>query len=350
VIDTVRPAARSAAAEPPAAGDLALAPVTRLLWRGPSSIHLELGDRAVVVDGLAPSVVARIAARRPPREPLDAPDDLTDALGALAEGGFLWRRAGSGEDLRLAPPTPQLAGQLAALVPRRGEAAARVLAARRLAGVEISGESRLMASIAAVLAAAGVGRISCRTDRAARQRDVVPGGVAATDEGQPLARAVAAAVRRAAPATDITPHAPGELPDLTVVATETPLSDDRVAALQASGGAYLLVRLDLDAGVVGPLVLPGTTSCPGCADRHRLDRDPAWDALAAQLAIGGRGAGAADVAVATTIAGVAAQQALAYLDGEHPATVDGTLELRLPDWRLRRRSWAPHPRCSCGAT
>jgi len=38
---------------------------------------------------------------------------------------------------------------------------------------------------------------------------------------------------------------------------------------------------------------------------------------------------------------------LTFLDGGDPASIDGTLELRLPDWRLRRRSWPAHPDCDC---
>ena len=47
---------------------------------------------------------------------------------------------------------------------------------------------------------------------------------------------------------------------------------------------------------------------------------------------------------------VAAAQALAYLDrpGVVPVTVDGTLELVLPGWQWRRRTWRPHPACGCG--
>jgi hypothetical protein len=44
---------------------------------------------------------------------------------------------------------------------------------------------------------------------------------------------------------------------------------------------------------------------------------------------------------------IACIQALAFLDGEHPAAVDGTLESSLPDWRIRRRSWTRHPCCDC---
>jgi hypothetical protein len=48
---------------------------------------------------------------------------------------------------------------------------------------------------------------------------------------------------------------------------------------------------------------------------------------------------------------LAAAQALAFLDrpGTVPVTADGTLELVLPDWQWRRRTWTPHPACRCGA-
>ena len=54
-----------------------------------------------------------------------------------------------------------------------------------------------------------------------------------------------------------------------------------------------------------------------------------------------------DVTLATFAAAVAAMQSLAFLDGGSAPTIDGTLELTLPDWRLRRRSWIPHPACGC---
>jgi hypothetical protein len=54
------------------------------------------------------------------------------------------------------------------------------------------------------------------------------------------------------------------------------------------------------------------------------------------------------VTLATAVAALAAGQALAHLGGPAPpACVDGTLELRLPEWSLRRRSWAMHPACGC---
>lgn len=336
-------------ARPEAAEDLTLTPATRLLWRSPDSVHLERSGRGVIVNGLPPAVVAQLAAADPParpQPPLDA--RLVPVLTRLTEAGYLWPRAKAGRpDPRVAAPAPRLAGQLTSLAARHGDTAAHLLNARRYATVEVTGRSRLVASIAAVVAAAGVGHVHCAVDGATRLHHAVPGGATPDDESAPLAIAGEAAVRRAAPETRTGPLAPDERADLTILATETPVPEDRLATLHAAGAPYLAVRLGVDSGVVGPLVLPGSTSCLRCADLHRSDRDPAWNALSVQLTIDRRGGPAADVAVATIIAGVAAQQALAFLDGEATATMDGTLELQLPDWRLRRRSWPVHPHCTC---
>jgi hypothetical protein len=335
-------------AEPPA--DLVLGPATRLLWRSPDSVHLELGSSGVVVDGLPVPLLRRVASPLPPADPPPPLDDASRlALVALAEAGYLWPRPTTADDNRLAPTDPRLGGELAALAVQHGERAAEVLAARRHASVEVHGRSRLAVHLAAVLAAAGVGRVQCVGDGVVRLSDAVPGGITAADEG--LARTVVAeaAIRRAAPEVDTIPLPVGERPDLTVLATDAPLPDDRISSLHAADAPYLVVALGIDHGIVGPLVLPGLTGCVRCADLHRGDRDPAWSALAVQMTVGRRHGPASAVAVATVIAGAAAQQALAFLDGGEPDCIDGTLELRLPDWRLRRRSWPAHPRCGCAA-
>jgi bacteriocin biosynthesis cyclodehydratase domain-containing protein len=103
-------------------------------------------------------------------------------------------------------------------------------------------------------------------------------------------------------------------------------------------------------GVVGPLVLPGRSACLRCLDLTRAERDPAWPLILAQLA-GQSGADplACDTVLATMVAAQAAAQALAFLDqgGPGPAVINGTLELVLPGWQWRRRSWPAHPRCGC---
>jgi len=333
----------------PDAQDPVLGPATRLLWRGPDEIHLELGANGVVVEGLPEPVLGHIAGRHTtgPQPRLDHTARL--ALTALTEGGYLWPSvpAESATDPRLHAPLPRLAGDLRSLAVRHGQRAAELLAARRYSCVEIHGSSRVAVHLAAVLAAAGVGRVRCTATGSVHLSHTAPGGLAPEDEGAVRVAAADRAVRRAAPEVDATPLAEGERPDLTVIAEDSPVPPERRDSLHAAGAPYLCLMLSLDRGVVGPLVLPGLTSCVRCADLVRRDRDPAWTALAVQLATPPRYGPASDVAVAAVVAGVAALQALAFLDGEDPATIDGTLEISPPDWRLRRRSWPVHPECNC---
>jgi uncharacterized metal-binding protein len=332
----------------PGSADLMLGPATRLLWRATDSVHLELGGRGVVVDGLPAALVRRVATPVSPHDPAPAlPPSAGPVLATLVEAGYLWHRSADPDDPRLAAPHPRLAGELAALAVRHGERAAEVLSSRRHACVQVAGVSRLTAHLAALLAAAGLGRVHCSTAGAVRLGMAMPGGVSPGDEGEPLSAAAAAAVRRAASEVDTTPLPADERADLTVLAVDGPLPEDRLAAFHARNAAYLVVSLGLDGGVIGPLVLPGLTSCLRCADLHRGDRDPAWSALAVQLTVERRHGPASSVPVAAVIAGIAAQQALAYLDGDEPDCLDATLEYRPPDYRVRRRSWPPHPDCGC---
>lgn len=332
----------------PSPRQLGLGPATRLLWRSPDSVHLELGDAAVVVDGLPTDLVRQIAAAAP-SDAAHVPTghDSAPALAELVEGGYLWPRPDGDDDRLRRPPEPRLFGELAALAARHGTGAAATLQARRCALVEVTGHSRVAIQLAAVLAASGVGRVHCAADGVAQLHQVAPAGVAMADEGELLSVSCERALRRVAPQVDTAPPQPGERPRLTVLAVDGPVPDERHTALHAGDAPYLTVSLGVDSGVVGPLVLPGLTSCLRCADLHRRDRDPAWPALAVQLAVPRRYGPASSAAVATIIAGVAAQQALAFLDGEEPACLEGTIELHLPDWRLRRRSWPPHPECGC---
>ena len=308
-----------------------LAPATRLMWRSPRSVHLELGGHAVVVEGLPVPAVRRFASARPPAGPAPVDDESRQALTALAEAGYLWSRPDEpSDDPRVAPPNPRLAGELTALSARHGPGAAEVLNSRRHATVQVCGPGRAAAHIAAVLAAAGVGRVHCSMTGTARLHHAVPGGIVPADEGRGLASAAEAAVAARRPGTATAPVSADDRPDLTVLVLDVPVPEERRQALHAAAAAHLAVDLRVDAGVIGPLVLPGLTSCLRCADLHRRDRDPAWPALAVQLTIGRRYGPASDVAMASVVAGVAALQALAFLDGGEPAVIDATVELHLP--------------------
>jgi bacteriocin biosynthesis cyclodehydratase domain-containing protein len=113
---------------------------------------------------------------------------------------------------------------------------------------------------------------------------------------------------------------------------------------------HLVVSASEAIGVVGPLVLPGRSACLRCLDLTRAERDPAWPLILAQLsAQSGTDPPGCDTVLATMVAAQAAAQALAFIDqdGQVRAVTNGTLELVLPGWQWRRRTWPPHPQCGC---
>src|SRR5664280_2835332 len=256
--------------------------------------------------------------------------------------------------------------------------------ARRRAVVEIVGAGRVGAPLGAHLAAAGVGHVAVTDDAASTMADVAVGGVTAADAGAPRSQAARTAIRRASTATVADPLPMGSRPHLVVLAPVGLPSLTATAALVDQGIAHLLVHVSETVGVLGPLVLPGSTSCVTCADLHRTARDPGWPLLRAQLSSPGPyGTEAVDSTLAAAAAAHAALQALDFLDAllrrsqpwTVPATADGTLELARSDWRwralsraanagagrrgrrapatrhappLRRRACRPQPRCRMG--
>lgn len=71
--------------------------------------------------------------------------------------------------------------------------------------------------------------------------------------------------------------------DLVVLSDYLVADPHMVRDLHTERVPHLPVRVRDGTGMVGPLVVPGVTSCLGCADLHRSDRDAAWPAIAAQL-------------------------------------------------------------------
>ena len=128
-------------------------------------------------------------------------------------------------------------------------------------------------------------------------------------------------------------------------------SPDQVAELLRLRLPHLAVSVREAIGIVGPLVQPGVTACLRCLDLARAERDPAWPLILAQLPAGWMDPTADDAVLATAVAAQAAAQALAFADWPPLAwsTANGTLELALPAWQWRRRTWLPHRACTCGS-
>ncbi|WP_432544760.1 hypothetical protein [Kineococcus sp. SYSU DK002] len=192
----------------------------------------------------------------------------------------------------------------------RDGAAPRARSRRRArSAVAVSGSAATVEAVVAVLADAGVGRLLC--DR-------------------PL------------PGTTTGSRQPADLLVLVHDHTADPVEADGVLA---DGVPHLSVVLrDTDA-VVGPLVLPGRSACLRCLDRWRTDADPAWpEQRSALLRSAPR---PADAATTRVVAGLAGLQVLSHLDGMVASTVGASLEVLLPEGRVRQRWWRPHPACGC---
>lgn len=172
----------------------------------------------------------------------------------------------------------------------------------------------------------------------------VAGSAAVVDALVPLL--VASGVGRLLCDRPLTGTTPSERPaDLLVLVADHAADPVACDAVQADGVPHLSVVLrDTDA-LVGPLVLPGRSACLRCLDRWRSDDDPCWAAV--RTALVAAAARPADAAAAQVLAGLAALQVLAHLDGGRAATVGATLEVLLPEGRVRYRWWRPHPACGC---
>ncbi|MDG4664350.1 cyclodehydratase [Mycobacterium sp. 236(2023)] len=137
-----------------------------------------------------------------------------------------------------------------------------------------------------------------------------------------------------------------------VVLTDYLVADPRlVRDLHEAGVPHLPVRVRDGTGLVGPLVIPGATSCLRCGDLHRSDRDAAWPAVAAQLC---RTVGSADRATVLATAALALKEIEHIIRGiraevpvANPSTLETTLEFDVASGSIDARRWSRHPSCSC---
>lgn len=236
------------------------------------------------------------------------------------------------------------AAEIPAAVRRPGTASWR---ARRAATVVVDGATRVGAPLAAVLAGSGIGRVCVRDAGLVGAGDAVVGGLTAADEGRPRSLAAADAVRRVSPLTDLRPLPEGATADLVVLAQPWAASDPLAGGYQRSGQPHLVATVRGQTGVVGPLVVPGSTACLRCGELHRRDADPRWPELAAQLTADEPVPSGATVTCLLT-AVLAAVQVLAYLDrGPAPAVLEAAFEIHPADLVPRVRRWVAHPSCGC---
>ncbi|MGC3952685.1 MAG: hypothetical protein QM804_00250 [Propionicimonas sp.] len=263
-----------------------------LAWRGSGVLQLGL-DEGLVLQGV--------------------PDELPQAIWALAE--------------------PRSLTELERLTPALGEPWLSWLLARLTTAGLVTTEPELPAAIGLL----GAGRLADTLAAALAKAGPID-----------LTRAAHTRPRGRRRLTGPLPHwseAVAGLPPVVVVATDTQEPDRAVTdALARTGRTHLVVRLEADRAVVGPLVLPGRTPCVRCHDLLRCHYDRAWPLLVAQLC---HDRPAPDPVLLGWAVSTAVVQLRCLLAGGEPDATGRTLELGSADHVLRVRDWQVHPGCGC---
>lgn len=329
-----------------------------LVPRGPTTVQFGLDpDRAVLLTDVDPALLSGLGRLDGAHDPADLAaalrihgGHLEAVLDELAAAGLLDDAAVAAEGWRDLPllTRDRLGPDLASLTlahpgPHGGK---RALSRRLRAAVEIRGGGRVGAAAAGLLGAAGVGHVRVIDEGTTGAADLGPAGLAPEDVGIPRGRA---ATRAAARLTGRSRRR-ARSPDLVLLADLSPLAD-AADDLMRAGTPHLIAAVRDTEGIVGPLVLPGRTSCLRCHDLVRADRDETWPHVAAYLRSPQRADRAqvrpCDVVLATAVAAHAVLEVLTFLDEGTAGTADATLHLPVAGGAMRRRSWPRHPACGC---
>ena len=289
-----------------------------------------------------------MAQSTPPIQPLYALDPALPVLlrpdGAV-QVGWSPRRA-----VLIHPPRGFTPAGLAALL-RTMHSPVPMSELRREADRQVGAAVAGLDELVAQLLAAGV------ATRGRRQRPVRSASIRVHGRG-PLSELLIESLRcsGARVKQSSQPHAAvstGEA-DLVVLSDNLVADPRMLRELHSQGVAHLAVRVRDGTGLVGPLVIPGVTSCLGCADLHRRDRDAAWPAVAAQLR---DTVGVADRATLLATAALALSQVNRVIgavrgsdadgDPEPPPALNATLEFDVHAGSVVARHWPRHPLCSC---
>ena len=304
------------------------------VWRDRDTLQIGIDPRrAIALSGMSQAafLIGLLDGSRDREQVIAAavahgiPAPVTErVLTLLAAGGALDDFPASTLREMPVPLRAGLAAELAtaSLAQQDGNGGARALARRQASVIRIEGDQRIGADVARILAESGIATISTGWD------------------------AQRGSTRSAVPGADDVPARRDQADLVILIGRQVRELADHLTAL---GVPHLASLAGEAIGVVGPLVVPGRTSCLRCLDYARTGSDPAWPLILAQLARRMAEPPACDAVLAASVAALTAAQALAAVDKAPMAcaAANGTLEVVLPDWRWRRRTWAPHPACSC---
>jgi hypothetical protein len=207
------------------------------------------------------------------------------------------------------------------------------------ARVSVIGLSRLGASIARALAAAGVARVELDDPRPVALADVSSGGFSPADVGMRRSDLLTAHPewRAGTPSPRISRE--------VVVVTDAVDSHARCRRLAATDTAHVLVSCRELIGRVGPFVVPGRSPCHFCLELTRRDLDAGWsDIWRQQVAAPTPDADAVLVGIT---ANIAAAHIIEWLSGGRPPSVAGFIDVVAPHGTTHRRRLQQHAECGC---
>lgn len=107
---------------------------------------------------------------------------------------------------------------------------------------------------------------------------------------------------------------------------------------------HLLVNFIGDSILLGPLVIPGKSSCVNCLFLHRKDKNRLWPAVALNFDNSPRFIGSPQL---KTAANFAARVISNYVTNNGINLQDQILEINLKEFFFELRDLAPHPKCGC---
>ena len=343
---------------------LRLRPGLHQVWRRPGRVQIGLDPRlGVVLDGVSAADEAVLSA-------LAAGSTVRGVVRtAVRAGGTEERALTLVEELRaggvltddvpvrsvLARLPADVRHRMAVDVPAVGLAQRdrdpwQVLESRRRRSVAVVGLGRTGLGVALATAAVGVGRLVVEDRGVVSPSDEMPGGYPLDQVGQPRVQAARDVIARTSPATTVLAGQEWhrDRADVVVVVAHGVLDPARVDPLLQDDVPHLPVVWGEGSVCVGPLVVPGRSSCLRCQHLHRTDRDPEWAAVVSQVANRRVVDGPPEESSLSLLAvGLATGQVVAHLDGAGPVTVNAALEVSLPGRGVAVRAWPPHRACGC---
>jgi hypothetical protein len=215
----------------------------------------------------------------------------------------------------------------------------KTLQERAHARVDIYGCGLIGASIARVLAASGVGELRLIDQRSITSQHLPVTSLASV--GVNAARDLEHAISR-----DYPKVLGRKIKQPSLVIITRPPTPNEILTWMNFSFTHLIIESRGDAIELGPLVIPGKSSCLRCLTLNRLDRDPNWYSVE----LCGQNEHEPPAALAQLAAGIGALTALSLLDSGGTSAqaplLDTTLRIDA-DLTFSAVARRRHPRCGC---